>query len=119
MLSLERLGRYLASTSKRNIIGQREKEEQEVRMQGSKLYVGNLSYSVTKEQLEELFSNYGEVRQVNIIEGRGFGFVEMSNSSEAEKAKGALDGSDFKGRSLKVNEARPPRSRQRRDYRRY
>ena len=88
-------------------------------MQGSKLYVGNLDYSVTSGELEELFSSYGEVRQINIIEGRGFGFVEMSNSSEAEKAKEALDGSDFKGRTLKVNEARPPRNRQRRDYRRY
>ena len=88
-------------------------------MQGSKLYVGNLSYSVTKEHLEELFSDYGEVRQVNIIEGRGFGFVEMSNQSEAEKAKEALNGSEFKGRTLRVDEARPPRSRQRRDYRRY
>ncbi len=81
-------------------------------MQGSKLYVGNLSYSVTKEQLEELFSNYGEVREVNIIEGKGFGFVEMSNQSEAEKAKEALDGSDVEGRALKVDEARPPRSRE-------
>ena len=88
-------------------------------MEGSKLYVGNLSYSVTNERLEELFANYGEVKQVNIIEGRGFGFVEMSNSSEAEKAKESLDGSDFEGRTLKVDEARPPRDRQRRDYRRY
>jgi len=88
-------------------------------MQGSKLYVGNLDYSVTTEQLEELFSSYGEIKQVNIIEGRGFGFVEMSNSSEAEKAKEALDGSDFKGRTLKVNEARQPGGRQRRGYRRY
>ena len=86
-------------------------------MQGSKLYVGNLSYSVTNEQLQELFSNHGEVRHVNIIEGKGFGFVEMSNSSEAEKAKEALDGSDFQGRTLRVNEARPPRNRQRRDSR--
>ncbi len=86
-------------------------------MQGSKLYVGNLSYSVTKEQLEELFSNHGEVKEVNIIEGRGFGFVEMSSPSEAEKAKEALDGSDLEGRTLKVDEARPPRER--RDYRRY
>jgi len=78
-------------------------------MQGSKLYVGNLSYSVTNEQLEELFSNHGEVKQVNIIEGRGFAFVEMSDQSEAEKAKAALDGSDFDGRTLKVDEARPPR----------
>ena len=88
-------------------------------MQGSKLYIGNLNYSVTTEQLEELFSSYGEIKQVNIIEGRGFGFVEMSNSSEAEKAKEALDGSDFKGRTLKVNEARQPGDRQRGDYRRY
>ena len=88
-------------------------------MQGSKLYVGNLSYSSTNEELQELFGNYGEVRQVNIIEGRGFGFVEMSNSSEAEKAKEALDGSEFKGRTLKVDEARPPRSREGRDFRRY
>jgi len=86
-------------------------------MQGSKLYVGNLGYSVTNEQLEELFSNHGEVKQVNIIEGRGFGFVEMSTPSEAESAKEALDGSDFGGRTLKVDEARPPRER--RDYRRY
>lgn len=78
-------------------------------MQGSKLYVGNLSYSVTNEQLEELFANHGEVKQVNIIEGRGFGFVEMSDPSEAEKAKAALDGSDFDGRTLKVDEAKPPR----------
>ena len=88
-------------------------------MQGSKLYVGNLSYSVTNEKLEELFANYGEVKQVNIIEGRGFGFVEMSTTSEAESAKEALDGSDFEGRALKVDEARPPRSRQRTDYQRY
>ncbi|UCD58026.1 MAG: RNA-binding protein [Candidatus Hydrogenedentota bacterium] len=87
-------------------------------MQGSKLYVGNLKYSVTNEQLEELFSNYGAVRQVNIIEGRGFGFVEMSDASEAEKAREALNGSDFKGRALRVDEARPPRRKERRDTRR-
>jgi RNA recognition motif-containing protein len=105
---------------KGNIVGQREiKEKKEVMMQGSKLYVGNLDYSVTNEQLQELFSNYGEVREVKVIEGKGFGFVEMSNQSEAEKAKEALNGSDLKGRTLRVDEARPPRSRQRRDYRRY
>ena len=111
---------YLASTSKRNIIGQREiKKNKEIGMQGSKLYVGNLSYSVTSEELEELFSGHGKVKQVNIIQGRGFGFVEMSSPSEAEKAKEALNGSDFKGRSLKVDEARPPRSREKSDYQRY
>jgi len=88
-------------------------------MQGSKLYVGNLDYSVTNEELEELFSNYGKVGQVTIIEGKGFGFVEMSSQLEAEKAKRALDGSDFKGRTLRVDEARPRRDRQRRGYRRY
>ena len=80
-------------------------------MQGSKLYVGKLIYSVTNEQLKELFSNYGEVREVNVIVGKGFGFVEMSSPSEAEKAKEALNGSDLEGRTLKVDEARPPRSR--------
>ncbi len=87
-------------------------------MQGNKLYVGNLSYSVTSEQLEELFSNHGEVRQVNIIEGKGFGFVEMSNASEAEKAKEALDGTEFSGRTLRVDEARPPKTRPRKEFRR-
>ncbi len=65
-----------------------------------------------------LFSNYGEVRQVNIIEGKAFGFVEMSNQPEAERAKEALNGSEFKGGILKVDEARPPRSRQIRGHRR-
>jgi RNA recognition motif-containing protein len=88
-------------------------------MQGSKLYVGNLSYSVNNTQLEELFKGYGEVREVNIIEGKGFGFVEMSSSDEAEKAKDALDGSEFVGRTLRVDEARPRKDRPRRDFRRY
>ena len=88
-------------------------------MQGSKLYVGNLNYSVTSPDLEELFAPHGEIKQINIIEGKGFGFVEMANPTEAEKAKEALDGSDFKGRTIRVDEARPPRTRQRRDYRRY
>ena len=99
-------------------------------MQGSKLYVGNLNYSVKDEELKELFSKYGEIKEVNIIEGRGFGFVEMSSPQEAEKAKEGLDGSDYKGLTLKIDEARPPRKRQqrgggpprrgpRRDFRRY
>jgi RNA recognition motif-containing protein len=88
-------------------------------MQGSKLYVGNLSYSVSNEQLEELFAAHGVVKQVNVIEGKGFGFIEMSSTAEAEKAKEALDAYEFKGRTLKVDEARPPRTRERREYRRY
>ncbi|KPJ59403.1 MAG: RNA-binding protein [Latescibacteria bacterium DG_63] len=88
-------------------------------MQGSKLYVGNLSYSATNEQLQELFAGHGEVRQVNVIEGKGFGFVEMSSAEEAEKAKEALNGTEFLGRTLRVDEARPPRNRERREFRRY
>jgi len=80
-------------------------------MQVSKLYVGNLSYSVTDDQLKQLFSAHGEIKEVRIIGDKGFGFVEMSNIAEAEKAKEALDGSDFEGRTLKVDEARPPRDR--------
>ena len=80
-------------------------------MQNSKLYVGNLKYSVTNEKLSEVFSAYGEVKSVNIIEGKGFGFVEMSTAEEAQKAKEALNDSDFDGRPLKIDEARPPRPR--------
>ena len=102
-------------------LGQREinKEKKELRMQGSKLYVGNLTYSVTNSELEDLFSTYGEVIEVNIIEGRGFGFVELANPSGAEKAKEALNGTEFKGRTLRVDEARPSRRREKRNYRRY
>ena len=78
-------------------------------MQGNKLYVGNLKYSISNEQLQELFAGYGRVVNINIIEGKGFGFVEMSSSDEAAKAKESLDGQDFQGRVLKVDEARPPR----------
>jgi len=80
-------------------------------MEGSKLYVGNLKYSVTNEKLNELFAGYGEVKSVNIIEGKGFGFVEMSTAEEAQKAKEALNDTDFDGRPLKIDEARPPRPR--------
>ncbi len=80
-------------------------------MQGSKVYVGNLNYSVNNQQLEELFANYGTVKSVNIIEGKGFGFVEMSSSEEAESAKQALNDTEFNGRPLKIDEARPQKPR--------
>ena len=80
-------------------------------MQGSKLYVGNLKYSVTSEDLEELFSGHGEIRQINVIEGKGFGFVELSSPEEAEAAKEALNGSEFQGRTLRIDEARPPKKK--------
>ena len=88
-------------------------------MEGNKLYVGNLNYSVTNEQLEELFKNYGEVVSVNIIQGKGFGFVEMSSNEEAVKAKDELNGSEFEGRAMKIDEARPPRSRPSGGYKRF
>jgi len=71
--------------------------------------------------LKDLFAQHGEVKEVNIIEGRGFGFVEFATPEEAAKAKDELDGSEFKGRNLRVNEARPPRNRDRRGggFRRY
>ncbi len=88
-------------------------------MQSSKLYVGNFSYSTVDSQLEKLFSPFGQVKSVSVIGNKGFGFVEMSNTEEAEKAKEALDGSDFEGRTLRVNEAHPQRSKPDRNFRRY
>ncbi|MGM0368323.1 MAG: RNA recognition motif domain-containing protein [Actinomycetota bacterium] len=88
-------------------------------MKGSKLYVGNFNYSTTEEQLQELFSEYGNIKEITIIGNKGFGFVEMSSNEEAEKAKEALDGTDFGGRTLRVDEARPKRSKPDRDFKRY
>ncbi len=78
-------------------------------MSGKKLYVGNLKFSITNDQLQQLFASHGRVMNVNIIEGKGFGFVEMSSEDEAAQAKESLDGQDFEGRVLRVDEARPPR----------
>jgi len=88
-------------------------------MQGSKLFVGNLSYSVDKSELEDLFTPYGTVRSVDIIPNKGFGFVEMSSSSEAESAAEALNFSSMSGRNISVSEARPQKERPRRTFRRY
>jgi len=80
---------------------------------GSKLYVGGLPYSVTEGSLRELFSAHGTVESANVIsdkftgQSRGFGFVEMSSSSEAQSAIQSLNGTQFEGRSLTVNEAKP------------
>jgi len=86
-------------------------------MQGSKLFVGNLSYSVTSEELSDLFAEHGTVVEAKVIENKGFGFVEMSSQTEAEQAKDALHGKEFSGRTLNVDEAKPPRSRDRGGYR--
>lgn len=77
------------------------------------IYVGNLSYNMTDDELREIFAQHGAVSSCKIIidretnRSKGFGFVEMDNSSEAESAIQALNGSDVGGRSLRVNEARP------------
>jgi RNA recognition motif-containing protein len=88
-------------------------------MEGSKLYVGNLNYSVGSKELENLFADYGMVKEVKIIERRGFGFVEMSDNTAAEKAIEALNGSVFMGRTMKVDKARPRRDSPRRTFHRY
>lgn len=77
-----------------------------------KLYVGNMSYETTEEQLRELFESHGKVVSVNVVTdyntglSRGFGFVEMSTEEEAQAAMKGLDGHEEGGRQLKVNEAR-------------
>jgi RNA recognition motif-containing protein len=76
-------------------------------MQGSRLYVGNLKYGITSEQLNELFGGYGEVKYAKVLEGKGFGFVEMGTPEEAEKAMTTLNGQEFLGRPLRIDEARP------------
>lgn len=73
----------------------------------SKLYVGNLSYNTTEETLREKFSAFGNVVSVNIIPGRGFGFVEMETTESAEAAKNGLNGTELDGRNIKVDNARP------------
>ena len=81
-----------------------------------KLYVGNLSYEVTDSELRDLFAPYGEPDSAEVITDRdsgrskGFGFVEFSDSAKANAAMSALNGKDHNGRSLTVNEARPPRA---------
>ena len=85
---------------------------------GSKLYVGGLPYSVTGDRLQEIFSEHGTVESANVIsdkftgQSRGFGFVEMSSSSEAQKAIDSLNGTQFDGRTLTVNEAKPMAKRE-------
>ena len=80
-----------------------------------KLYVGNLTYDTTEDNLVELFSEYGEVLSAQIIidrdtnRSKGFGFVEMSDG--ADEAATALNGQDYRGRNLTVNEARPREDR--------
>lgn len=87
------------------------------------IYVGNLSYQSSEDQLRELFGAHGEVNSVSIIKDRetgrskGFAFVEMANDNEGHQAIEALNGMSFVGRNISVNEARPREERPRRDFR--
>ena len=80
---------------------------------GNKLYVGGLPYSVTEGRLQELFATHGTVQSAKVIsdkftgQSRGFGFVERSSGDEAQNAISALNGTQFDGRTLVVNEAKP------------
>jgi RNA recognition motif-containing protein len=80
---------------------------------GKKLYVGNLSYNVTDDQLTQMFAAHGSVTSAQVIMDRdtgrskGFGFVEMGNDQEAQAAITAMNGQEVDGRTLTVNEARP------------
>ena len=80
---------------------------------GKKLYVGNLSYSVSDSELESMFAEFGQVDSARVISDRdsgrskGFGFVEMANDNEAQAAIEAMNGKENNGRALTVNEAKP------------
>jgi RNA recognition motif-containing protein len=84
---------------------------------GKKLYVGNLGYDVNDADLSQLFSQHGQVESANVImdkmtgRSKGFGFVEMSSELEAQAAIAALNGKDYSGRALTVNEAKPREER--------
>ncbi len=84
-----------------------------------KIYVGNLAFETTQSEVNELFSQHGEVNDVTLItdretgRSRGFCFVEMRNEQNARDAIGALDGAELGGRHIKVNEARPREDRSR------
>ena len=80
-------------------------------MQGRKLYVGNLTYSITQDKLKTLFSTKGEVKNIKMFVDRGFAFVEMFTQAEAKLARDSLNGSLFMGRKIKVNTARERRNR--------
>lgn len=81
------------------------------------IYIGNLPYSITEDELRDAFSQFGQVDRANIIKdkfsgrSKGFGFVEMPNDGEAQSAIESLNDSDFNGRAIKVNQARPREER--------
>ena len=79
-------------------------------MANKSLYVGNLAYSTTEEDLKTLFEPWGPVSEARIVQGRGFGFVDVPEDKAAEAIEGT-NGKEYQGRTLNVNEARPRESR--------
>src|SRR5215470_1136663 len=83
----------------------------------TKLYVGNISFNTTNQDLNELFGTIGTVQSANVVEdretgrSRGFGFVEMASKADADNAIAQLNGKEVDGRALKVNEAKPREER--------
>lgn len=88
-------------------------------MNQNKLFVGSLPYHVTEDELKNLFSSFGEIKSVHIVtdkmtgRSKGFGFVEMGTSESAQRALEELNGKEYEGRTLIVNEARPQQPRER------
>jgi len=86
------------------------------------IYVGNLSYSVDDNSLKSLFEDFGEVKSAKVITDRetgrskGFGFIEMDDDNSGTNAIENLNGKEFEGRTLRINEARPREPRPKRDY---
>ncbi|MFH0967990.1 MAG: RNA-binding protein [Methanobacteriota archaeon] len=80
-------------------------------MDGKRMYVGNLAYSVNEANLRDLFGAYGDVESVKVIEQKGFAFVEMATVEQAEASMKALNETDYEGRTLRIDEARPMQPR--------
>lgn len=106
-------------------LGVRKFFSQGLLMVSNKLYVGNLNYKATSEDVMDLFGQYGEIKSVKLIEGKdetgrvikkGFGFVEFEASDDAARAKEALSGAQFQNRALKVDFARPQEPREQRRF---
>ena len=83
-----------------------------------KLFVGNIEWGVSEDDLQELFSQYGEIEELVVVKDKfsgrpkGFGFVTYANDKDADDAVSKLDGHELNGRKLNVNEARPPKPRE-------
>jgi RNA recognition motif-containing protein len=101
---------YALNSGENSVLNGKERDIKEVKVN---IYAGNLSHELTEEELQEAFTEFGEITSARIITdrysgvSRGFGFVEMPTKSEAEAAIAGLNGKELKGRALTVNEARP------------